>query len=121
MDSVTIQLAHGGGGSATWDLINHTFSRHFQDVGLQVDSDAAVLELEHRELAFTIDGFVVDPLIIPGGDLGKLAVNGTCNDLTVVGAKPLWLTCGFIIGAGTPRATIEKIAGAMAQAARLLG
>lgn len=115
-----IQLAHGSGGSATLRLFEQVFLPHFRDLGLQPDNDAALLSLGNdTTLAFTIDGFVVDPPFFPGGDLGILAINGTGNDLAVMGAKPLWMACSFIISAGTATATLERVVESMEHAAKV--
>ena len=105
-----IQLAHGSGGSGTAKLIQQIFLPHFHELGLQPENDAALLSLGSKTLAFTIDGFVVEPPFFPGGDLGSLAINGTINDLAVMGAKPLWLACGFIISVGVAGTVLDRIA-----------
>ena len=113
-----IQMAHGAGGSATMKLLEHVFFPNFRRLGLQPENDAALLTLGNGEtLAFTIDGFVVDPPFFPGGDLGNLAVHGTINDLAVMGAKPLWLACSFIISVGTTGTVLNRIAISMQEAA----
>lgn len=113
-----IQLAHGSGGGATTRLLQEIFLPSFHDIGLQPENDAALLSLGNgMALAFTIDGFVVDPPFFPGGDLGTLAVNGTINDLAVMGAKPLYLACGFVISVGVPSVTLAQITTSMQKAA----
>ena len=113
-----IQLAHGSGGSATTKLLEQVFLPHFRDLGLQPDHDAALLPLsDDVTLALSIDGFVVEPPFFPGGDLGTLAVNGTGNDLAVMGAKPLWLACGFIISVGTSSNVLAQVVKSMGQTA----
>lgn len=116
-----IQLAHGSGGSGTAKLIQQIFLPHFHELGLQPENDAALLSLGSKTLAFTIDGFVVEPPFFPGGDLGSLAINGTINDLAVMGAKPLWLACGFIISVGVAGTVLDRIAASMQEAAIAAG
>lgn len=92
-----ILLGHGNGGRLTSQLIEHCFLPYFQDPLLHQLNDQAIFDLEGHRIAFTTDSFVVDPLFFPGGDIGKLAVCGTVNDLAVGGATPLYLSIGFII------------------------
>ena len=101
-----ILLAHGGGGSLTHELIERVFAPAF-DLGAMDDS--AVREFGGERLAFTTDSYVVQPYFFPGGDIGKLAVCGTVNDLAVQGAQPLWLSLGLILEEGLPLADLEKI------------
>ncbi len=116
-----ILLAHGGGGQLTHELIQRVFVPRFAHPALARLDDAAVLEPAGRRLAFTTDSYVVSPLFFPGGDIGKLAVCGTVNDLTMVGARPLYLSAGFIIEEGLPLADLERVADSMAAAAREAG
>ena len=117
-----VQLAHGSGGSATTRLLEQVFLPRFLDIGLQSENDAALLPIGNDiTLAFTIDGFVVDPPFFPGGDLGSLSVNGTINDLAVMGAKPLYLACGFVISAGVKSAILAQIATSMQKTAMASG
>jgi hydrogenase expression/formation protein HypE len=96
-----VLLAHGSGGRLTQELVQETFLPHLQNPFLEVLSDSAVLpELPPGRPALTTDGFVVDPLIFPGGDLGYLSVVGTVNDLAMAGARPLWLTWALILEEG---------------------
>ncbi len=88
----TILLGHGSGGLMTSELIRDLFVRHFNNSTLNLLSDSAILQIRGSNLAFTTDSYVVDPLFFPGGDIGKLAVCGTVNDLCVSGAKPLFLS-----------------------------
>lgn len=113
-----ILLAHGDGGALTRDLVERIFLRHFQSELLRPLSDAAVFSAEGGRMAFTTDSFVVDPLFFPGGDIGKLAVYGTVNDLAVSGARPLYLTASFIIEEGFPMAILDRIASSVALACR---
>jgi hydrogenase expression/formation protein HypE len=120
-----ILLSHGGGGRQTQKLVRELFAKHFANSTLDQFGDAALLNLqemgdERREtsLAFTTDSYVVRPIEFPGGNIGKLAVCGTVNDLAVSGAKPLWLSCGFIIEEGFEVEKLERIVASMAKTAR---
>lgn len=112
-----IQLAHGGGGRAMGRLIERLFLPAFANPALDRRHDGAELEL-HGRTAFTTDGFVVRPLFFPGGDIGSLAVNGTVNDLAMCGARPRYLSAGFIIEDGLELATLERVVASMRDAAR---
>jgi hydrogenase expression/formation protein HypE len=121
-----ITLAHGGGGKAMKDLIDDVFVRAFDNPALaplddQARFDMAALAARGDRLAFTTDSYVVDPLFFPGGDIGKLAVNGTVNDLAVGGALPFYLSCAAIIEEGLPVAVLRRVALSMAQAAGAAG
>ncbi len=117
-----ILLAHGSGGTLTHELIRDVFARQFTNPFLDAMGDAAIVgELPQGRLAFTTDSYVVQPLFFPGGDIGKLAVCGTVNDLAVAGARPLYLTAGFIIEEGLPLKTLEQIVVSMAEMARIAG
>ncbi|SFR13650.1 hydrogenase expression/formation protein HypE [Desulfoscipio geothermicus] len=111
-----ILLAHGDGGLLTRELVNNIFLRHFDNPLLRPLADAAVLPAQTGRMAFTADAFVVDPVFFPGGDIGKLAVCGTVNDLAVSGARPRHITASFIIEEGFALAALEKIAASMAAA-----
>src|SRR5665213_622000 len=111
----TVTLAHGGGGKAMKDLIDDVFVEAFDHAALapledQARFDLADLAKYGDRLAFTTDSFVVDPLCFPGGDIGKLAVCGTVNDLAVSGATPLYLSCAAIIEEGVPIELLRRIA-----------
>lgn len=112
-----INLSYGSGGKQTSDLIHDIFLKYFDNPILNRLEDSAVLNVNGK-IAYTTDSFVVTPLFFPGGDIGKLAVCGTVNDLSMMGAKPKYLTAGFIIEEGAELETIEKIACSMATAAR---
>ena len=116
-----ITLAHGSGGKATHTLVEAVFLEAFRNPLLEPLEDAATLTAAGARLAFTTDSFVVSPLFFPGGDIGDLAVNGTVNDLAVTGARPLWLSAGFILEEGFPVADLERIVGSMAKAADAAG
>jgi hydrogenase expression/formation protein HypE len=121
-----VTLAHGSGGSAMRDLIADVFVSAFDSPELAALEDQAQLELARLaaagdRLALTTDSYVVDPLFFPGGDIGKLAVNGTVNDLAVGGAIPLYLTCAVIIEEGLPVDVLRRVVASMAEAARRAG
>ena len=118
--SDVITLAHGAGGRKTSELIDRVFKKHFSNPNLTAD-DAAVLEFPGKKLAFTTDGFIVSPAEFPGGNIGKLSICGTVNDLSCMGAKPLYLSCAFVIEEGFPMETLEKIAEAMEHTAAECG
>ncbi len=113
----TILLGHGSGGLMTGDLIRELFVKYFNNPILDVLTDSAVAQIGDTTLAFTTDSFVVDPIFFPGGDIGKLAVCGTVNDLSVSGARPLYLSSGFIIEEGFPLSDLERIVKSMAEEA----
>jgi hydrogenase expression/formation protein HypE len=124
MTNDLILLAHGSGGKLSHDLVQRLFVRHFSNPALLPLDDSAVLEIAGQtglRLAFTTDSYVVSPLFFPGGDIGKLAVCGTVNDLSMSGAQPLWLSAGFIIEEGLPFADLEQIVASMAVTARQAG
>jgi hydrogenase expression/formation protein HypE len=114
-----ISLGHGSGGRLTRDLVRDVFIKRFDNRMLAPLGDSAVLEPVVGKLALTTDGFVVSPLVFAGGDIGKLAVNGTVNDLAVAGAVPLYLCASFILEEGLDLDLLESIADSMAEAARL--
>ena len=121
-----VTLAHGGGGKAMKDLIDDVFVSAFDNGLLAPLEDQARIELSglaaHGDrLAFTTDSFVVDPLFFPGGDIGKLAVCGTVNDLAVGGARPLYLSCAAIIEEGVEFDLLRRVAKSMADTAREAG
>ena len=120
VDDRRVTLAHGAGGRQTSELIHEIFKKYFDNPDLTGD-DAAVLSVEEGRIAFTTDGFIVSPAIFPGGDIGKLSVCGTVNDLACMGAKPLYLTCAFIIEEGFSLDQLEKIAASMARTAQEAG
>jgi len=112
-----IDLSYGSGGKQTSNLINDIFLKHFNNKILNKLEDSAVLNITGK-IAYTTDSFVVTPLFFPGGDIGKLAICGTVNDLSMMGATPKYLTCGFIIEEGADIETIDTIATSMASAAK---
>ena len=112
-----VTLAHGAGGKATRDLVEALFLEELGNDVLAVLGDAAVVPGEGR-LALSTDSYVVHPLEFPGGNIGELAVNGTVNDLAMVGAEPRWLTAGFVIEEGFPIVDLRRIVASMGAAAR---
>ncbi|EFL50450.1 hydrogenase expression/formation protein HypE [Solidesulfovibrio fructosivorans JJ]] len=118
MDKVL--LDYGSGGRASQRIINDLFFRHLGNDILARMDDAAVLSVK-GPIAMSTDSFVVDPVFFPGGDIGSLAVHGTVNDVSMMGARPLFLTCGFILEEGLPMADLERIVASMGEAARKAG
>ncbi|HEX2911860.1 MAG TPA: hydrogenase expression/formation protein HypE [Chloroflexia bacterium] len=118
-----ITLSHGSGGKATHNLIEGIFGLAFSNPFLDQMDDSAVFELEqgNSRLAFTTDSYVVNPLFFPGGDIGKLAVHGTINDLAMAGAQPLYLSSAFILEEGFPVESLRRIVDSMSQAASAAG
>ena len=121
MSADVILLAHGAGGRKSADLIRDLFLRHFGNPALDLMGDSAVIEFPGRVLAFTTDSFVVDPLFFPGGDIGRLAVCGTVNDLAASGARPIALSAAFILEEGLEISVLERVVGSMADAAAEAG
>jgi hydrogenase expression/formation protein HypE len=117
-----VLLAHGSGGELSHELIRDVFLRAFSNPLLAQMGDSAVLnELPPGRVALTTDSYVVQPLFFPGGDIGELAVCGTINDLAVMGARPLYLSAGFILEEGLPMLDLERIVASMAATAREAG
>jgi hydrogenase expression/formation protein HypE len=120
-----ITLAHGSGGRAMHELVEGLFLEYFRNPMLEQLEDQAVFEISNgpglARLAFTTDSYVVTPLFFPGGDIGRLAVNGTVNDIAMSGAKPLYLSAGFIIEEGFPIADLKRVLESMRDAANQVG
>lgn len=121
-----IVMGHGGGGLLTAELVEHLFLPAFANPVLEAMGDAAQLDLEEHlgkgaRLAFSTDSYVVRPLFFPGGNIGDLAVNGTINDIAMSGARPLYLSAGFILEEGLPLDALHRIAESMGEAARRTG
>jgi hydrogenase expression/formation protein HypE len=136
-----VQMAHGGGGRLMRELIEAMFLPAFGVEGRTEEKpsprspiphpqsrirssaphDSAVLDLDGRRVAFTTDTYTVSPLFFPGGDIGKLAVYGTVNDLAMAGARPLYLSTGFVLEEGLPMETLARVVRSMAEAAREVG
>lgn len=113
-----ILLGHGSGGKLMYELIMEYFAPAFGIKGL---GDSAILDINPQRLAFTTDSYVVSPLFFPGSNIGELAINGTVNDLSVSGARPLFLTAGFIIEEGFPIEHLKAIVSSMSLAAQKAG
>jgi len=113
-----ILLGHGSGGKLMHDLIKNLFLKHLSNPYLKNLGDSAIIKLKKGNLAFTTDSFVVKPLFFPAGDIGKLAVFGTVNDLAVMGARPLFLSCGMIVQEGLSISILERITKSLAEAAK---
>ncbi|MFO0754750.1 MAG: hydrogenase expression/formation protein HypE [Thermodesulfovibrionales bacterium] len=120
-DGKRILLGHGSGGTLSRQLIRDLFLDAFDNEYLAPLNDQAVLSLPSARIAFTTDSYVVDPLFFPGGDIGKLAVCGTVNDLAVGGAEPLYLSASFILEEGLPFDDLRRIVASMAEAAEQAG
>lgn len=114
-------LEHGSGGRLTAELIEEVFLPAFSNPLLAPLNDQAVFAVNGARLAFTTDSFVVKPLFFPGGDIGRLAVNGTVNDLAMAGARPLYLSVAFILEAGFAVAELKRIVASLAEAAQTAG
>ena len=120
MDDTHISLAHGNGGRFMRELINEIFARHLSGPELDVQADAVPLDLDSAHIMFTTDGFTVQPLEFPGGNIGSLAVHGTTNDLAVAGATPKYLSLNAFIEEGMEVATLERIIKSLADTARAI-
>ena len=116
-DHDTVQLAHGGGGRLTQQLIDRLFVPEFDNPHLSALHDGAVLHLGGARVAFSTDSFVVHPRFFPGGDIGCLAVHGTVNDLAMCGALPVALSCAFILEEGLPMEELARIVRSLKEAA----
>ena len=116
-----ILLEHGGGGQLTGELIEQVFLPRLGNPHLRQLTDSALVAIGDQQLCFTTDSYVVSPLFFPGGDIGSLAVHGTVNDLAVCGARPRFLSAGFIIEEGFLTAQLEQIVDSMASAAARAG
>lgn len=117
----TVQLAHGGGGRLTRELVEQVFVAAFGAAPLEHQHDSAVVSLGGARLAMTTDCYVVHPRFFPGGDIGTLAVYGTVNDLAMVGARPAFLSAGFILEEGVAMDEVRRVAASMRAAADLCG
>lgn len=115
-----VTLAHGAGGKQTAELIDQVFKAHFSNPEFTAD-DAAVLDVGDGKIAMSTDGFIVSPYEFNGGNIGKLSICGTVNDLACMGAKPLYLTCSFVIEEGFPLEKLEEIASYMEETAAEAG
>ena len=120
-ESDRVLMGHGGGGKLTHRLIEEVFYPAFDNPMLRQNHDGCVFPVEKGRIAFTTDSFVVSPLFFPGGDIGDLAVNGTVNDLACCGARPLYLTAGFILEEGLLISDLKRIVASMKAAANRAG
>lgn len=116
-----IQMSHGSGGKLTDRLVSDIFIKHFDNEALNQRDDQATVTVSHTNLSFSTDSYVVDPIFFPGGNIGELAVNGTINDICMNGARPLYLSAGFILEEGLPLTDLEAIVASMAASARSAG
>jgi hydrogenase expression/formation protein HypE len=116
-----VTMSHGAGGKATQTLIEAVFLDAFRNPLLEPLEDAAQLAVGGARIALTTESYVVSPLFFPGGDIGDLAVNGTVNDLAVSGARPLYLSAGFILEEGFPVADLQRVTESMRAAAERAG
>ena len=116
-----IEMSHGSGGRTSAQLIENLFLRHFDNVWLRAGNDFAAFDVPAGRMVVSTDSHVVTPLFFPGGDIGSLSVHGTINDVAMSGAKPLYLTAGFILEEGFPLAELERIVTSMAKASREAG
>jgi hydrogenase expression/formation protein HypE len=121
MDTDLILLGHGSGGTLSHQLLDELVVPTVSGLAAKQQNDAALLEAGNSRLAFTTDGYVVDPLCFPGGSIGSLAVHGTVNDLAMIGARPLWLSCGLIIEEGFSRRELAEILADLRRAADRTG
>jgi len=121
MQDTHISLAHGNGGRYMRELIDEVFARHLANPDLDVQADAVSLTLESTDIMFTTDGFTVQPLEFPGGNIGSLAVHGTTNDLAVAGAIPKYHSLNAFIEEGMEIATLERIIQTLAETAPEIG
>ena len=116
-----VDMTHGSGGRAMAQLIEELFLKHFDNELLRQGNDQAAFDVSAGRMVMSVDGHVISPLFFPGGDIGSLAVHGTLNDVAMSGAKPLYLSAGFILEEGFPLADLERIVASMGQAAREAG
>lgn len=116
-----ILLSHGSGSKASHDLITEFFLPAFNNSSLAQLNDQAILDINGQRIAYTTDSYIVDPIFFPGGDIGKLAVCGTVNDLAMCGATPLYLSAGFIIEEGFSISDLQKVIESMRQTAEESG
>lgn len=120
-DHPAIVMGHGGGGKLSSELVEYLFLPAFQNDILADLGDASVVDLNGTRLAMSTDSYVIQPLFFPGGNIGELAIHGTINDISMSGASPLYLSCGFILEEGLPLEQLGRIVDSMAAAARSAG
>lgn len=116
-----VDMSHGAGGRAMAQLIDELFVRHFDNELLRQGNDNASFDVSGGRMVMSVDGHVISPLFFPGGDIGSLAVHGTLNDVAAAGARPLYLSAGFILEEGFPLADLERIVASMGKASRDAG
>src|ERR1035438_6677270 len=116
-----VLLAHGGGGKLMHQLLENVFGKAFGNPILDTRHDSAQFAVPAGKLAMTTDSYVVRPIFFPGGDIGSMAIHGTVNDLAMSGARPLFLSCGFIIEEGLPMDTLWRVVCSMRDAAKKCG
>ncbi|HEB54963.1 MAG TPA: hydrogenase expression/formation protein HypE [Gammaproteobacteria bacterium] len=116
-----VDMSHGSGGRAMAQLIDELFVKHFDNALLRQGNDQAAFDIAAGRMVMSTDGHVISPLFFPGGDIGSLSVHGTINDVAMSGARPLYLSAGFILEEGLPLAELEKIVISMGQAAHAAG
>ena len=121
MSELRVSLAHGNGGRFMRELIRDIFEKHLSNDLLNTDLDSAVLDFPQDQLVFTTDGFTVQPLEFPGGNIGSLAVHGTVNDLCVAGARPLYMALNAFIEEGLPISLLDRVVASLAAAAKEAG
>jgi len=121
MDDTRISLAHGNGGRFMRELIEEVFAKHLGESELNTEADAVQIDLGNGEVLMTTDGFTVQPLEFPGGDIGSLAIHGTTNDLAVAGARPMYMTLNAFIEEGLEIEVLDRIVASLARAAREAG
>lgn len=118
MKDKKVLLGHGSGGQLSHDLFSNLFVKYFKNPTLEAQTDSALLQINSENIAFTTDSYVVDPIFFNGGNIGKLAICGTVNDLSVSGATPKYISCSFIIEEGFPLTDLETIVKTMADEAK---
>jgi len=121
MEYKNVLLAHGGGGELSHQLIKNMFASQFKNEFLEPLHDGAIFSIGGTRFAFSTDSYVINPIFFPGGDIGKLAVNGTVNDLSMCGARPLYLSSAFIIEEGLPMEDLWRVVLSMETAAKSAG
>ncbi|HYD32641.1 MAG TPA: hydrogenase expression/formation protein HypE [Azospirillaceae bacterium] len=121
LENGRVDMSHGAGGKTMAQLVEELFVASFDNPWLARRNDQASVEMPAGRLVMTTDSYVVSPLFFPGGDIGCMAVHGTVNDLAMAGAKPLYLTAGFILEEGFPLKDLKRIVDSMADAARAAG
>ena len=121
MDHKEIVLAHGSGGKMSHRLIEKIILPAFRNIHLEALHDGAIFTINDAKLAFSTDSYVVQPIFFPGGDIGKLAIHGTVNDLAMCGARPLYLSAAFIIEEGFPMEDFHRVVQSMREAALAAG